>query len=327
MFCLAVILGPAIATLFEYDLTRFPDCNTYLSLAHFDLAQNPVRCYRVIIPFAAALLNFLFGGIFSKLTPAYFTGNFSLPFSFFLINTMLTAWFGLLIYRLNRVCHISSVPALIGTLTMLTCRYTVYMAALPLVDSLFCVVIALTLLGIKEKNTKMLLWAIFLGPCAKESFIFIAPLIFFFSHLDKKKQLFYFLLSGILVFACRYVYSVYAHIPPSGWLAADMAHAPNLLYYLPKPFTFYTLNKILMNTGLWIMAPILVLIIKRGKTGNLFNSKDKFLAWFLVAVLVQMLLSGSVERMFYLAMPVICIVVGWSVGEIMKLYQGSGNNS
>ena len=320
VFCLAVIFSPALATLFEYDLSKFPDCKTYLGLAQFDFNQSPVRAYRVIIPFAAAGLNFLFGGIFAKLAPAYFIGNYSLPFSFFMINITLTAYFGLLIYRYCKAFGIDKLSAIIGTLAMLTCRYTVYTAALPLVDSLFCVVVMLTLLGIKLKNTNMLLCAIFLGPFAKESFIFLAPLIFFFSHLDKKRLLLYFLCSAILVLVSRYIYEVAVLKNISGGFIADLHHLPNLVRNLPKLFSFYTLGKIMMNTGFWAIAPILVLFIKRGWGREVLTKLDNWLIWFIVAIFLQMLLSGSMERMFYLAMPVICVIVALAVAELRKLY-------
>jgi len=319
-FCLAVISGPALAILFEYDLTRFPDCTTYLGLARFDFNQSPVRAYRVIIPFAAAAINYLFGGIFAKLAPAYFAGDFSLPFSFFLINNILIAFYGLLIYRYCRVFGSDRFSAIMGTLVMLTCRYTLYTAALPLVDSLFCVVTMLTLLGIKLKNTKMLLWAIFLGPFVKESFIFIAPLILFFSHLNKKRAFLYFLCSAVLVGTYRYVMGRFVFHNLAGGLMADLYHLPNLVRFIPKLFSLYTLNKILMNTGLWILVPLLVTFIKRGWARELFVSIDGYLSWYMGAVLVQMLLSGSMERMFYLAMPLICIIVALSITELRKLY-------
>ncbi len=323
MFCMAVIIGPVIITFFQFDLTYFPDCKTYLGLAHFDFNQNPVRRYRVIIPFSAAAINFLSGGVFARFAPSYFKGDYSLVFSFFLINTVLTAYFGLLIYRYCKAFGVNKTSAIIGALAMLTCRYTVYMAAFPLVDSLFCVIIALTLLGLKLKNTNMLLWVIFLGPFVKESFIFIAPLIFFFSHLDKKRLFFYFLVAGISVFLFRYLFDKYILVSVGSGLEADLSHLPNLIRNLPKLFSVPTLFKILMNLGLWVLVPFLALFIKPGWGRVLLKALDKYLIYFMISVLLQMLLSGSMERMFYLAMPVFCVVVALSVDELGKLYKSA----
>ena len=81
-FCFAVLFGPAITVLFANDLSQFTDCNTYTALANFNFEQSAVRRYRVIIPFLASGLNAIGGDLFNKLSPSYFVGNFSLPFSF-----------------------------------------------------------------------------------------------------------------------------------------------------------------------------------------------------------------------------------------------------
>jgi hypothetical protein len=315
---MAVLIGPAITALFQFNLSRFPDCVSYLGLAHFDFLQNPARRYRIIIPFAAAAINFLIGGVFAKISPSYFVGDFSLQFCFFLINLALTSFFGLLIYRYCRAFGTTKLSALIGALTMLTCRYTVYMVAYPLVDSLFCVVVALSLLGLKLKNTNMLLWAIFLGPFVKESFIFVAPVIFFFSHISKTRLLLYFITAGILVFAFRYFFDLFTAASIKGDLRFDFDHFANLIINLPKMFSLSTLSKVIMNTGLWIMIPLAVLFTDPAGAKGLIKRLDKYLIYFMCSVAIQMLLSGSMERMFYIAMPVICVVVALSVDELRK---------
>ena len=137
VFCMAVMIGPAIATLFAFDLSLTKDCHTYLGLAHFDFNQSPVRRFRVLIPFAAAALNKVFGGAFAKLAPSYFTGDFGLPFSFFLINISLMSYYGVLIYRYCKAYRLPTTISLLGLLVMLTCRYTSYTAALPMVCLLY----------------------------------------------------------------------------------------------------------------------------------------------------------------------------------------------
>ncbi len=320
LFCMAVITGPAISVLFAFDLSQYNDCHTYLGLAQFDFDQSPVRRFRVLIPFAAAGLNYLFGGVFGKLAPSYFTGDFGLPFSFFAINTCLMSYFGLLIYRYCKAYGLSVFMALGGTLVMLTGRYTFYLSGLPLVDSLFCVTVAWTLLGIKVKNTPMLLWAIFLGPFAKEAFIFIAPLIFFFSHISKKQLALYFLLSGILVFGYRYLYELYTPPVFMSGLKADLYHIYLIPKFLPVFFSFYGVYKIVSNLFLWILVPVLAWIFIPGYTAKLWSGSDKVIKWFVVSVFVQMLLSVSVERMFYTAMPVLCLWIAMSANLLKKVY-------
>jgi hypothetical protein len=322
-FCWAVISGPAIATLFAFDLSQSPDCSSYLGIAHFDFDQSPVRRFRVIVPFIAAGLNYVFGGVFNKLAPTYFVGDFGIPFSFFLVNSLLISYFGLLIYKFCKAYQTGTYAALLGVLVMLTCRYTAYIAGLPLVDSLFCVVVAMSLLGIKERNTPMLVSAMFLGPFAKESFIFIAPLIFFFSHIPKTRTVFYLLVSGILVFSYRYIYELYA--PPTyvSGLEADWVHYHNLIDELPNLLSFKGMYKLVSNPWLWLAIPATAAMSGKSYFRTMKLQLDKCLFWFMVSVMVQVLLSGSFERMFYISMPFWSLLVALSSNELKKLYMSA----
>lgn len=320
LFCLAVITGPAIAILFAFDLSQATDCYSYLGIADFNFEQSPVRRFRVIIPFTAALLNKVFGAIFVKLAPTYFKGDFGLPFSFFIVNSMLMSYFGVLIYRYCKAYGLAHVVALLGVLVMLTCRYTSYLAALPLVDSLFCVVVAMSLLGIKERNTPMLIAAIFVGPFAKESFIFIAPLIFFYGHINKGKQLVYLALSGALVFSYRYIYELYAPAMHFSGLKADLSHIYRIPVYIKSLLSFTGFYKMFSNLFVWTLIPLLAYLYVPGYFKTWWKQKDYLFLWFMLSVMLQMLLSGSLERMFYISMPALCLWVAVSANELKKQY-------
>lgn len=320
LFCMAVMMGPAIATLFAFDLSQVTDCYTYLGLAHFDFNQSPVRRFRVLIPFAAAALNKVFGGVFAKLAPSYFTGDFGLPFSFFLINISLMSYYGVLIYRYCKAYGLPTTISLLGLLVMLTCRYTSYTAALPMVDSLFCVVVAMVLLGIKEKNTGMLVTAIFLGPFAKEAFIFIAPLIFFYSHISKGKQLVYFILSGVLVFTYRYIYELYAPVMHFSGLKADLSHVYRIPVFVKSLLSFTGFYKMFSNLFIWSVVPMCAYLFISGYFKKSLKNIEALWVWFMTSVILQMLLSGSLERMFYISMPVLCLWVAASANEFKKQY-------
>jgi hypothetical protein len=317
LFSVAIIVGPALSILFGNDLSQFPDCESYTGLAHFDFNQSSVRRYRVIIPFVAAFLDFIAGSFFSKLSPTYFIGNFSMPFCFFLINTTLMGYFGTLIYKYCRAHQVSRLASIVGLLVMLSARYTSYFAALPLVDSLFCVIVGMSLLGTKTKNTSILMVCIFIGPFVKESFIFIAPIIFFFSHIKKTQLALYFLLSGIFVFSFHGLIDYYFPPPHIGWLKADMGHLNNILYYLPLLLSFYGIYKILINLGFWLL-PLLAPLFSKTLRKLIAQNIDNYVLYFLLSVLLQMLLSGSMERMFYLAMPLISLLVAIIFDDMKK---------
>jgi len=321
-FSLAVLAGPCLSVLFTYDLGQFPDCASYLGLADFDFDQNPVRRYRILVPFAATALKFVFGPVFVHLAPTYFKGDFSLPFSFFVANILLMSCFGVLCYRYCRAYHLPPMSALIGLLVVLTSRYTYYFASLPLIDSLFCVVVAMTLLGIRTKNTTMLICAIFLGPFARESFIFVAPVIFFYSHLKKSRLVLYFLLSGLIIFSFHFLVDYLR--PPAGvaWLEADFAHLHGLKRNLHLLFSFYGLYKILVSLGFWLLLPLVTFMYLPGSRVKLRFILRPYVAAFLFLVFFQMLLSGAMERMFYLAMPVVAVICGMCADEMRVGYRG-----
>ncbi|WP_333601515.1 hypothetical protein, partial [Flavobacterium sp.] len=226
LFCFAILFGPAY-TLFDsynYDTVANPDLESYLGIAHFDFNQSPIRKYRVIVPLLASGIHYVFGPVFSSLAPYTFPGpDFSLCFSFLIVNCLFMSIFGLLVYQYCKAYGVSTLGALVGLLSVLTCRWASYIAGLPLVDSLYLVVIGMTLLGIKTKNSKLIFLAIFIGPWAKESFVFVAPLIFFFSSVSKPKQLVWFILSGVLVFSFRYYLDTFSDTTTAMALKNDLS--------------------------------------------------------------------------------------------------------
>jgi hypothetical protein len=317
-FCLAVLSGPCLSILFTTDLSEWTDCKTYLALAHFDFDQSPVRRYRIIIPFIAGALDAIGSPVFDKLAPSYYQGDFSLPFCFFLVNSVIMAFFCLLVYRYCRVQGTSRLAALTGLIFLLSARFTYYFAALPFVDSLYCLVIAMTLLGIREKNTPMLVTCIFLGPFAKEAFIFIAPLIFFFSHIKRSRSFILFAASGLLVFSFHYLYDHY--FPPRvvNWFLADIYHFLLLKDGLRLMFSFYGAYKIFLNIGIWIILPFVACHYSPGLWKGIRGKTDLCMSCFLLSVLFQMVLSGSLERMVYLAMPFFALVIAMSFDGIKE---------
>ncbi len=319
-FCFAAIAGPALSTLFSYDISQFHDCESYLGLANWNFDQSPVRRYRILEPFAARALNAALGNIFAHLAPTYFKGDFSLPFSFFLINMMLTSWYGVLIYRFCKAYGLGTVPVLLGLVVFITGRYTIYMAAFPMVDALYCVAVMLALTGVKEKNSTMQLAAIFLGPFAKEAFIFVAPVILLCSHIPRSRLLVYFILSGIVVFVYRYVYDLLAGPGRVNGLVADLYHFNNFGGKLIGIFKPYNLYKIISNIGLWLFLPFITAWVTTAYKARLKAVMDKVVLVFLAGVLVQMILSDTVERMFYQAMPVLVLIAAVSFDALRKHY-------
>ena len=156
LLSLAVIHGFSFQVADCMNPSLIPDAETYLGIFNFDFDQNPVRKYRVIIPLLARAVHFVFGDIFGKFQPDTFPSDFSVGMSFLVVNNIIMAAFSVIVFK-----YISSytswfLAALVGLISMLTCRWTGGFAGLPLVDSFYLLVLATTLLGLKTRNTPCL---------------------------------------------------------------------------------------------------------------------------------------------------------------------------
>jgi len=69
-----------------FRLEESVDPKSYWGLAHFDFHQSHHRKYRFVIPFLAAGVNWIIQSIAHLLRPGTLTGNFSLQFSFWIVN-------------------------------------------------------------------------------------------------------------------------------------------------------------------------------------------------------------------------------------------------
>lgn len=320
LFCFAIIFGPAYALFdtYNYDMVGNPDLKTYFGLAHFDFDQSQIRKYRVIIPFLASGLNYVFGPLFSGIAPQTFPGpDFSLCMSFLIVNCVFMSIFGMLVYRLCKEFGVSKIAAIIGLLSVLTCRWTSYLAGIPIVDSLYLVVIAMVLLGLKTKNTKLIILSIFLGPWAKESFIFIAPLIFFFSPIKKWKQVILFLISAILVFSFRFYLDTLSNISSNLGLKSDFGHFDYISISLKRMFSFHGAYEIFSIFGLWGL--LFIFLIKKDIRMLLKQKTTTYMIIFLFIVLIHALLSTELARMFYIVTPILAIWIALISDKIISI--------
>jgi hypothetical protein len=308
LFCFAIIFGPAYALFdsYSYDTIANPDLKTYLGLANFDFDQSPVRKYRVIIPFLVSGLNYVFRPLFSGIAPNSFPGpDFSICVSFLIVNCILMSVFGMLVYHLCKEFGATRIAAIVGLLSVLTCRWTSYLAGLPLVDSLYLVIVAMTILGIKTKNSKLIILAIFVGPWAKESFLFISPLIFFFSPIKKWKQIILFIISALLVFSFRYYFDKYTGATTGLGFKNDFAYIDNIPVSLKRLFSFHGIYEIISIMGVWGL--LFIFLINKSIRTLLKQKTTLYMVLFLFIVLIHAVLSTELARMFYIATPVIAV--------------------
>ena len=198
-------------------------------------------------------------------------------------------------------------------------------------DSFYCIFVALTFIAIEKRNSKLLFWSIIIGPFAKEAYLFLLPVIFFYSHVPKMKLIGWFVLSGVLVFGFHYGLDylagpAYTPAPPattyhvlgipiriSESLQADLDHftyIPNLIHRFEEPSY---VNPIIALIGLWLFVPLGAMLVFKGYAKHLGQRlKGYMLLWFLL-VFLQMIISGDFSRMLYLYLPIYGFMVGTAV--------------
>lgn len=319
LFSLAIIHGVSFHVMTLTDASELKDCVTYLGLAEFDFDQYVVRKYRIIIPFMASALHAILGDLFQILSPWSFTGDFPMGMSFLIVNNLFMALAGVVIFKYIHAHTRNTFSSLIGLLSVLTCRWTGFVAGLPLVDTFYLLVLALVLLGLKTNNKKLLIAAIFLGPWSKEAFIFIAPIIFFFAPVKKGHQIIYFIASGILVFSSRFLIDLYSGTSPMSAIHEDFSHFGNILISLQRLFSFHGVYELFSVTGFWILL-LIPALIKKSLVQHL-KSFQAFEWWFMASVMLQVLISADIARMLFLFTPVLAVlwarIVSWFVqGDI-----------
>ncbi len=317
VFSIAVIQGDSFTMMSNYTESVSPDALNYMKMATGNFDQNPIQKYRVIVPMLAAAMDFLFGEIFEKIKPWSFSGDFSLFVSFWIVNNCIMALFGVATFLLCRENGSSTIASIVGLLALLTCRWTPYMAGLPLIDSLFCLVSVLVLVGLKKKHNTLIVICILIGPWAKEAFIFVAPVIFFFASLNKFKQIGWFILSGVLVFSFRFYFDQYSNTTIADSIEKDFGHFNNFFDALSRLFSFHGLYEIFSVTGLWVIIPFYLFVKNRIQFKMQLKVLDKFMYAYLICVFVQAIISVELARMFYLAMPFLSVYIALSVDTLI----------
>lgn len=307
---LAIISGFAFGFADVYDHMSNVDVQTYVGLSEFDFDQHPVRRYRVIIPFLAAAIHYVLGPILNLLSPNNFPGDFSRIMSFVIVNSCLMSLYAVILFKICRsVLDNSNLwPALIGVLSVLTCRWTMLISGSALVDSLFLVVLGCLLLGIIRKEIWLVILAIYIGPWAKESFIFFVPLLLFFERKHYSKILLHLLVSGVLIFSFRYLFDQYIGAEFGESLSRDVSHFEVIPKSLDRLFSFHGLYEVLSIGGVWNLILFGGLLLKEVRE-KIKESLTSLWGVLVISVVIQALLSFELARMFYLLTPLLAILV------------------
>ncbi|MBK8450506.1 MAG: hypothetical protein IPL42_10990 [Saprospiraceae bacterium] len=306
-FSFIILWNLGFHILIYFPLHESPDIQTYLGIAQLHFDDSLVRQYRVLVPFMAFLINGSFGWLFESLKPWSFEGDFSLCFSFLMVNTLIMSFVLLYIFKLCRIFKLGFWYCVMALIAVLSSRWTAELAGLPLVDSLFVLSLVLLLLGIVNNQNTYLIASIFLGPWSKEAYIFMVPLILYFNRDQIVKWIGYLFCSGVIVFSFRFCLDWYLGRSFFQSLHEDAAALFTISKSFQRVFSFHGIYELFSIVGFWIFIPFIAwyhfskpYLIESKTTRNLFYT-------YLGIVFILALLSGDLGRMFYLSIPVFAV--------------------
>jgi hypothetical protein len=285
-----------------------------LSIANGEFSnQNLVRKYRVIVPFLAKGIALPIEKVYHHLWPQRLDNdNGPLRLGFLLVNLCLMSFVGVFIFYLLKAYHIANDIAIIVTLiVLLGGRWGNLFAAIPITDSLYMLLITLTLYSIKVGKFQYLIPCLLFGTMAKEAYLMLIPYLFFVSSFPKFKLLAYTSIG--LVVTCCVRYSIDALDPQMDMFKsvhADISHFDNILASVLRVCSVRGIGE--MNTLFGVFTFVFLAGCWGGKKAifTWIRETDNLIWLLLPIALVHAMLSTEVSRMMYLFAAPLAVIMG-----------------
>ena len=310
LLALGVLAGPAYTMYGNAKLGHSTDPQSYLSIARGEFAgQSLTRRYRVLVPAAAAAVAWPVEKVYARLWPQRATADGPLQLAFYLVNTALMALVGVVLYGTCRLYGASPAAAALGMVAVLSSRWAVYLAGLPLVDSLYLLVFAAAFYAVRARSGVVLAVVLVLGPLSKESFVFLVPWLLWFGRpaLAWPRQLAWLALGGALALGVRHWIDARVGAPLSASVGNALSHFNNISYSLGRLFSAKGAGEIFSIFGFFWLA--LLADWRRESEPTWWASLGWPALWLGVVVGVHMLLSGELARMGYLMAPMFAVAL------------------
>lgn len=266
--------------------------------------QSITRRYRVPVPFIAAVVAYPISKIYMHLWPQRSDSDWPLRLAFLIVNYIITALAAVVIFHVCRRYGASSVSSLIAMIAVMASSWTNYTVGDPMTDSLYLLVISLVIYGIKAKDRRALIFCIFVGPFAKESFVFIAPIIFFWGYIPKWKQVILFALSGAVVFGARWLIDQQAGATYSASFLNAFDHTDNFSYTIHRIFAMRGLGEMFTVMGTFTFIILAGFVGGKAERRKWLPAIDWPCITLILALIIHAILSGEVSRMLYFGAPV-----------------------
>ncbi|MDO7849839.1 hypothetical protein Q5H92_25995 [Hymenobacter sp. M29] len=325
---MAALANLAYPMYVHYDFSHSSDTRSYLRMAagRFDSARITHR-YRVLVPAAAAVISKPIAQVYGRVWPQRPAGLWPLRFAFYLVNCLLLAAAGACWFNAARQAGASPEAAALAMLAVLTSRWAVYGAGLPLTDSLYLLVVSWGYYAIRRGagGGWPLVLALLFGPLAKESFVFLLPWLIWFSRpiLPWPRQLL------ALALGLAALLSVHWWVDARLGAAADQSvsnafeHFHNIIYSLRRVASPKGLGELLSIFGFLALIPPLAFWLQR--RNRIIPQPSVFAALgfpelgLAAVVAIHMLLSGDLGRMGYLFAPAFCALLALSFTHWRRL--------
>ncbi|GAB3229684.1 hypothetical protein GCM10027346_15310 [Hymenobacter seoulensis] len=309
LLALGLVAGPAYTMYVHYDFSHSLDTRSYLSIARGEFKGVSItRRYRVLVPWAAAVVAWPLEQVYAKVWPHRAASEWPLRLGYYVVNCLLMAGFGLILFRTCQLYGAAPPAAALAVAAVLTSRWAVYTAGLPLVDSLYLVVFALAFYAVRSRSATALATILLLGPHAKESFVFLLPWLLVFAHraLPWHKQLLWLLLGSVSALALRYWIDTKVGAAPSESINNALSHADTIGYSIRRLFSVKGAGELFSVFGFFSLALLAGLWSQTARAVWLKPLGLPALG-LCVVVGIHMLLSGDLGRMGYLAAPVFAV--------------------
>ncbi len=316
---LTVLISGAYSVYRHYDYSYSEDAHSYVAMAQGNYSNLSItHQYRFIAPSIAGIIAQPINLIYNKVWENRGGMEWSIRLSFFIENVFLMALFGLLLFKLARNENISFWYAILSMIFLLTTRWGIDNAGLPLVEAFYLVCIATMVYGIQTNNLKWQIIGLFFGCFAKEAFIFEIPALLLFSKHSKIKLIFAIIITGIAVWSSRYYINNLTGNVYNQEIANFTRHFKNinvnLLGALKPKGLFETFSAVGFG-GLFILYAI----FDKNISNKIFLKIPFYFYVIFIAAIVQGAL-GEWGRMLYYGSPFYIIIIGKSIEELKNSY-------
>ncbi|MBF9237124.1 hypothetical protein I2I05_06910 [Hymenobacter sp. BT683] len=298
----------------HFDFSHSPDTRSYLRMAsgRFDSTRVTHR-YRVLLPAAAAVVAAPLAKAYAQVWPQRPAGQWPLRFAFYLVNCFVLAAAAAYWFNAARLTGASAEAAALAMLAVLSSRWAVYAAGLPLTDSLYLFVFGAGYYAVRRGpgGSWELILALVLGPIAKESFFLLLPWLLWFGRktLSLPKQLLALTIGLAGLFAVHQLVDSRLGAPPTQSISNALEHIENLTYSVHRALSPKGIGELLSIFGLFTLFIPIALWLERGRSRSFppfYATLGAPEVGLLGVVVLHMLLSGDLGRMGYLFAPAFC---------------------